>query len=86
MLCGHPRQAQRYRAMTAPLPKFVGLVIGNLITAERDLRKGHACVVGRRWMDQLTTLGLLDQIGRKPPVWRVSKEGHKVLDSLNTPQ
>lgn len=68
--------------MSAPLPKFVGVVIGKLITAERDLRNGHTCAVGRRWMDRLTALGLLDQIGRKPPVWRVSKEGQKVLDGL----
>lgn len=68
--------------MNAPLPKFVGVVIGKLITTERDLRNGHACAVGCRWMDHLTALGLLDQIGRKPPVWRVSKEGHRVLDGI----
>jgi len=72
--------------MTATLPKFVGVVIGKLINAERDLRNGHACAVGRRWMDHLTALGLLDQTARKPPAWRVSKEGHKVLDQLNAPQ
>ncbi|MER0576989.1 hypothetical protein AAA503_20385 [Pseudomonas aeruginosa] len=81
-----PDQASAALAQPSPvLPPFAEKVLAKLrrfYDCASDFESGGVDI-GRRWLDLLTQLGLLNRIQRSPALWEISQQGE---DLLGAPQ
>ncbi|MGC6782019.1 hypothetical protein ACP0IR_26270 [Pseudomonas aeruginosa] len=84
----HARIAPDHAALAQPspaLPPFAEKVLAKLrrfYDCASDFESGGVDI-GRRWLDLLTQLGLLNRVQRSPALWEISQQGE---DLLGAPQ
>ncbi|HHK4005384.1 TPA: hypothetical protein ACQSPE_006211, partial [Pseudomonas aeruginosa] len=77
-------QARAALAQPSPaLPPFAEKVLAKLrrfYDCASDFESGGVDI-GRRWLDLLTQLGLLNRIQRSPALWEISQQGEDLLEA-----
>ena len=67
------------------LPPFATRIIEKLRRFDVCAEDGQDVDIGRRWLDMLVHLGLLNRVQRSPALWEMAQQGEDVLEGYATP-